>query len=76
MTDIPDDVMKVARNLYCTWDLTPGMIARAIMAERERAAKVAKVQWLKSEYGSIADADAVCAVCEDIAAAIRKGETT
>ena len=36
----------------------------------DEAAGIAKVQWLKSEHGTIADADALCAVCEDAAEAI------
>lgn len=71
--DFPPDVMREAeywwRKDACS---TPNanLYARAILAERERAAKIAE------EVGipMVANSDRILMVPADIAAAIRKGE--
>jgi len=92
MTTIPDDIMKAAREALAKaeeimpWIADPDgvkadIIARAILAERERCARVAyarRDEWMaqagarQTPYATYMAARSDAA--EDIAAAIRKGE--
>lgn len=79
MTDIPDDVMRIAEDLIPGMDLEPGesmrggivyYTAKAIMAERERCAKVAEGFQQNRDWvpGSLYDN-----LRREVGAAIRKG---
>ena len=78
MTDIPDDVMAKAREIV-SWHLEPPAelmvldIAHAIMAERERCAKVAEADGglVPNGFGKM---DFGPNTARRIAAAIRKGQ--
>ena len=89
--DIPEDVMHAARKIIDAefadngdrpiWgppDQFVDLFARAIIAERERCAKVAETRherW-RMPHPAVANPGEVCddiTACADIAAAIRKG---
>lgn len=61
MSEIPDDVMKAAREARAqgAFDriLTTEVIARAILAERQRCAEVAKRMLVYADTTSRADAE-------------------
>jgi hypothetical protein len=77
MTDIPEDIMLAARDACLASveqvianDIGIRVIARAIMAERERCAKIAESYDLSIMSSTSADVTA-----RKIAAAIRKGDS-
>lgn len=84
MNEMPEDIIAAAENAY--WDpeceSTPMVIARAILAERERCAKVAERlaadrRAKEASYGygpETATPAANSFWCEEIAAAIRQGQ--
>ena len=46
---------------------TEAEMQAAVAAEREACAAIAKTAWLDHDYADLADADAMCRLCEDIA---------
>jgi len=79
MTEIPDDVMKAARdavNSAIDDRGAIGVIARAILAERERCAKVAEEDLRSPMAKKAGHVPSWLARGRVIAAAIRKGTTT
>lgn len=85
MSDIPNDVIKAAKKAHTEFadnrclDNLGTIIARAILAERERCAKIAETRheiWRfphpdDAQHGEVCDGISACA---DIAAAIRRGD--
>lgn len=77
MSAIPEDVMKAAQDVVDTLSCTGGdhgnewqlVIARALMAEREACAKIAREFWVEGGEGSFDDG--VVLAAEAIATAIR-----
>jgi hypothetical protein len=64
----PDD--KCGDDNAPLWASFDGEARAALRIALEEAAMVAKVQWLKSDHGTLGDADYGCAICEEAAAAI------
>lgn len=72
MSDLPAWAYIEARKTYFESnmheiDYRIETIARALVAERERARSIAKVAWLTCDFGSIADADTMNDLSEHIA---------
>jgi hypothetical protein len=69
--EIHDKVIAVVGDAREPEEICRDAARAALRIALEAAAKVAKVQWLKSDHGTLGDADYGCALCEEAAKATR-----